>query len=268
MQISIIIPTYAPKKYLWTCLDSIEKQTLSKTEFEVILVLNGERQPYEDTINQRLRQYSFTCLLLYSSPKGVSRARNLGMKKAKGNYICFIDDDDWVSPTYLESLLSKASNDAMVVANVKEMDEKTQEISGQHFLGRAYDNYLPDKERSRFANRSFFSSACCKLLPKDCIGDQQFDTKVQRGEDSIFMFGISWRVKQIKVAKPSCIYYVRKRRQSAGRRNISFSTKTFEFLSQSNKYTYMYLKHALHNDFLFYLTRIAGTFYNKFIQKR
>lgn len=42
-KISVIIPTYLPKDYLWECMDSLENQTLSKDEFEVILVLNGER---------------------------------------------------------------------------------------------------------------------------------------------------------------------------------------------------------------------------------
>lgn len=51
-KISVIIPTYAPKDYLWECLGSLENQTLSKDEFEVILVLNGEREPYESLIRK------------------------------------------------------------------------------------------------------------------------------------------------------------------------------------------------------------------------
>ena len=58
-KISVIIPTYAPKDYLWECLDSLENQTLSKDEFEVILVLNGEREPYESMIQKKLPEYSF-----------------------------------------------------------------------------------------------------------------------------------------------------------------------------------------------------------------
>lgn len=82
-KISVIIPTYAPKDYLWECLGSLENQTLSKDEFEVILVLNGEREPYESLIRKKLPEYSFASTLLYSTPNGVSRARNLGMEKHK-----------------------------------------------------------------------------------------------------------------------------------------------------------------------------------------
>ena len=67
-KISVIIPTYLPKDYLWECMDSLENQTLSKDEFEVILVLNGEREPYESNIRKKLHEYTFTNKLLYSTP--------------------------------------------------------------------------------------------------------------------------------------------------------------------------------------------------------
>ena len=44
--LTVIIPTYIPKDYLWDCLDSIEKQSLDKDKFQVIIVLNGEKEPY------------------------------------------------------------------------------------------------------------------------------------------------------------------------------------------------------------------------------
>lgn len=266
IKISVIIPTYAPKDYLWECLDSLENQTLNKEEFEVIVVLNGDRQPYEDMIAGKMNNYSFCHQQLYSTPKGVSNARNLGMRHAKGLYISFIDDDDWVSENYLESLLANACTDGIVESNVKLIDEVTKKETGRHYLGKAFLNYQPSKEKNRFANRSFFSSSCCKLIPVRIATRQQFDSHIKRGEDSIFMFGISWQVKRIKIAEPSCIYYVRRRQNSAGTSQISFSTKLFEFTSQSAKYTYMYLRHLTRNNLLLYLSRIAGTFYNKFIQ--
>ena len=91
---------------------------------------------------------------------------------------------------------------------------------------------------------------------------------IKRGEDSIFMYGISWNIKHVRITPPSCIYYVRKRHQSAGRRNTNFIINLYEFLSQSIKYTTMYFQHLTHRNPLFYLSRIAGTFYNKLIQKK
>ena len=51
-EISIIIPTYAPGDLLWTCLDSLEQQTLGKESYEVCLVLNGDKEPYYANIKE------------------------------------------------------------------------------------------------------------------------------------------------------------------------------------------------------------------------
>ena len=56
-EISIIIPTYAPGELLWTCLDSLEQQTLGKNAYEVCLVLNGDKEPYFDKIKEHLKNY-------------------------------------------------------------------------------------------------------------------------------------------------------------------------------------------------------------------
>ena len=55
-KISVIIPTYTPKDYLWDCLKSLEQQNLSKEYFEVILVLNGEQEPYFSLITERKKK--------------------------------------------------------------------------------------------------------------------------------------------------------------------------------------------------------------------
>ena len=55
-EISIIIPTYAPGELLWTCLDSLEQQTLGKNAYEVCLVLNGDKEPYYANIKEYLKK--------------------------------------------------------------------------------------------------------------------------------------------------------------------------------------------------------------------
>lgn len=265
--VSIIIPTYAPQNYLWECLNSICHQTLSVDRFEVLIILNGEKEPYFEDIKRHISNYSFPVYVLYSTAKGVSAARNLGLDKAQGKYVCFIDDDDWVSSNYLEYLLTNAVDDGITVANVITVDDKTKVESSNHFLSHAYLNYISKNETNLFKNRSFFSSACCKIIPLNCIGKNRFETKIKRGEDSVFMFSIAWKIKVVKLAAPTCIYYIRKRENSAGRTKKNFPINTYEFMSQTYKYTYLYIKHILNNNFLFYISRIVGTFKNKIIQK-
>ena len=54
VKISVIIPTYKPEKYIYDCLKSLEEQTISKDFFEVIIVLNGDKQPYYDDIYEHI----------------------------------------------------------------------------------------------------------------------------------------------------------------------------------------------------------------------
>lgn len=267
-QISIIIPTYKPKDYLWECLESIERQTLNASMFEVVVVLNGCKEPYLEKIKKYAeRAKGLQVRILQTDQAGVSNARNLALKQTKTPYVCFIDDDDWVSPNYLEALLAQAADDCVAQANVKKMDENTREEVGEHFQGRAFKRYNAAHCHSLFHNRSFFSSACCKLIPRHCIQDNLFDPRIKRGEDSLFMFSLSWAVHTVKIADASCIYYVRHREGSANRRKVSFMERLSDCNKQIAIYTQLYLRHIKENDFRFYLSRIVATFIKKVVKE-
>ena len=119
MKISIIIPTFRPGKYLIECVDSIEKQTLSKFIFEVIIVLNGDKDPFQKLIKNIIENSKISIKLIYTQIKGVSNARNVALDYINSEYVVFIDDDDLISKNYLEALLNKATEDNIVVSNVK-----------------------------------------------------------------------------------------------------------------------------------------------------
>ncbi len=118
-RISVVIPTYKPGAYIWECLDSLGRQTLSKEEFEVIIVLNGEKEPYFSQIEDYARKHEdgLQVRLTYSEKPGVSNARNLGIDMAHGEYLTFIDDDDWVTANYLFNLFTKAEAGTIVASN-------------------------------------------------------------------------------------------------------------------------------------------------------
>ena len=137
--LTVIIPTYNPKEYLLDCLDSIEKQSLYKDKIQVIIVLNGEKEPYWSKIEEHLKSYTFNSTLLYSKAKGVAQARNIGIEAVKSRYITFIDDDDWISSCYLEEMLAQAENDAIVETYAKSVEEHKKEEK-EHFLGIAFKN--------------------------------------------------------------------------------------------------------------------------------
>ena len=105
MKISVIVPTYKPQAYLWECLDSIYNQTFPKTDYELILVLNGCCEPYNTRIKEWFSKHSDLQVQYFQTDEGgVSNARNIALDNAKGDYVTFIDDDDLISPEYLKEL--------------------------------------------------------------------------------------------------------------------------------------------------------------------
>lgn len=102
--ISIIVPVYNVEEYLKQCLDSILEQTFSN--YEVILVNDGSTdssglicQEYADK-DARIRYFE-------KENGGLSDARNYGIEQTQGEYLTFVDSDDWVTETYIEELYSK-----------------------------------------------------------------------------------------------------------------------------------------------------------------
>lgn len=104
-KISIIIPVYNIEKYLSECIDSILNQTYS--DFEIILVNDGSTDKSGAICDRYAGKYS-NIKVYHKNNGGVSSARNFGVRKSKGEWVCYIDGDDWVHSTYLESLISNA----------------------------------------------------------------------------------------------------------------------------------------------------------------
>ena len=102
-KISIIIPVYNVEKYLEKCLQSIEKQIFD--DYEVILVDDGSPDISEKIIDE-LAKKDNRIVCVHKENGGVSSARNAGLKIATGEYVIFIDGDDWVEPNYVSYLLN------------------------------------------------------------------------------------------------------------------------------------------------------------------
>ncbi len=90
---SVIVPTYNRADEIKELLDSLSKQTISKTDFEIIIVDDGSTDNTKDVIEKLASKYKLNLRMLVQNHKGPGEARNLGMKNAKGKYFIFIDSD-------------------------------------------------------------------------------------------------------------------------------------------------------------------------------
>ena len=102
--ISIIIPMYNLEKYIVDCMESIRVQDYSN--FEVLIVDDGSTDCSVKVVKEYIEQYKLKNFFLLTKPNGgISSARNAGLEKAKGEWILFIDGDDWIEPECINVLV-------------------------------------------------------------------------------------------------------------------------------------------------------------------
>lgn len=105
-QISVIIPVYNTASYLEQCLNSVCSQTIS--DIEVLCVDDCSKDNSLDILQQYARNDSRVNVFHHSINMGCAAARNTGMRHSTGNYLYFIDSDDWIDPGYLEEVFTLA----------------------------------------------------------------------------------------------------------------------------------------------------------------
>lgn len=248
MNISVIIPTYKPQDYLWECLNSLVNQTFSKEDFEVILVLNGCTEPWKRDIETYIHanMQGINVNFIHAEQGGVSNARNIALNIAKGEYITFLDDDDYISPTYLMELFDIASKDVIALCYPLSFEDGTKDYK-PFYISKDFSN----KQCHWYQARRYFNGPVYKLIHRDIIADRRFDTQFSHGEDSLFMFCISNRFKQVSFTSKDAVYYRRNRVGSAMTTKRSFLDKAINewklhlartsiFFEQPNQYSIKY----------------------------
>ena len=107
--ISVVIPVYGTEKYLGKCLDSILSQTYKN--IEIIIVNDATRDNSEEIISEYLSEHDNIKYVRHAENRGIFRARISGAEEAEGEYIAFVDSDDYLSPDFYRQLVNKACDD-------------------------------------------------------------------------------------------------------------------------------------------------------------
>lgn len=182
--ISIIVAVYNGEKYLRRCIDSLLQQTIEKA-IEIIIIDDGS----EDGTPELCDQIAFenkNVIVFHQENSGLSRSRNVGIEMSRGEYIGFVDADDWVAPNMYEELLKLAqkynagvcSGRYAIVSDVNQRIEegnKTIEVLEREDKIRRYLEV-------GISNRSNLYSACTKLYRSSLFENIRFPVG-QRFED-------------------------------------------------------------------------------------
>lgn len=132
MRLSIIIPIYNTAKYLRKCIDSCLNQDISSSEYEIILINDGSPDESGDICLEYKDKYN-NIVYLRQENSGQGVARNNALKIAQGNYIWFIDSDDFIAENSIDSLLKLCTENELDILRIgfKKVDESYQYNSGK-----------------------------------------------------------------------------------------------------------------------------------------
>ncbi len=202
--VSVIIPTYNREAYLLQALESVAKQNYS--HIEILVVDDGSKTPYAKELCGRFSN----CTYHHKTNGGISSARNYGIDHAQGDFIAFLDDDDFWAPNKIEHQLEafQREPEAMLVhCACLVVDEEGRETGKQ--LGPA-----KGKEHLR-SGRVFWNAlgvwlikSPTPLIKREALRDLRFDETIKAGEDQDFYQLFFYKHSIYYVNEPLAYYRV------------------------------------------------------------
>ena len=200
MKVSIIVPVYNVESYLEHCLDTLVHQTLQ--DIEIIVVNDGSTDGSNQIIERYQKQYH-QILKSYDKPNGgLSDARNFGLQYAQGEYIGFIDSDDFVDLDMFEKMYEKAieTNADIVACNLHHTftDEEDTEVIQPYTDKRELISFGCSVAWNKIYNRDWLNQTGVKFL------------KGVNHEDIDFFCLIVPYIRKIEYIEQACVHYVQR----------------------------------------------------------
>lgn len=229
--VSVIIPCFNNAPYIRRCVESVLAQTY--TDLEIIVVDDGSddnpQQSLESISDSRLRP------VIQRPHGGVSKARNAGIEAAKGEYIIFIDGDDWVEPNHVEVLMNglKKADCSMILMQI---DEPDGTINFNTVAKSVYTSspVICRNDFNVLFESYLLSSPCNKIYRKSIIEETpsvRFNSKVSYSEDTLFNLEYFKRINSVQLCDIATYHYVKYSTSSTGRyhHNTAYTLKKLAF---------------------------------------
>lgn len=220
--VSVIVPVYNTAKYVRYCVESILSQTMK--EFELILVDDGSSDGSEKICDEYSNEFP-NVVSLHQKNRGVSAARNLGIEMASGDYIVFVDSDDWVESDYLETLLRNMTPGGMSACRLEKnnKDQKCKERT-THYLSTA------KAQISVFSYDGMQGFPVTKMVDRKVILENgiRFDETIGICEDVLFEIQYLKYAYGTIVFTDSALYHYRKMPEGSTNRRYKKGVKLKE----------------------------------------
>lgn len=203
--ISVIVPVYNVEEYLPKCIDSIINQTYKN--LEIILVDDGSPDNSPKICDDYAKKDK-RIKVIHKKNGGVSSARNYGIKESTGEYISFVDADDWVDRKYIEVLYSTSieyNSDYVCCGYNRVYNNKKEEINS---TGDVIE-YTNNEYLIKLLNvQNSYGFCMMKLINKRVLKDIRFNENLKVGEDALFNVSLCKNLNSIIVVN-KCLYNYR-----------------------------------------------------------
>lgn len=236
--ISIIIPVYRSEKTLERCIESLKKQ--SYTQIEIIMIVDGPPDA-SGILADKLAESDARIRVIHQKNQGVSAARNAGIAAAAGDYLQFVDSDDYVDATLCERMV-----------RTMEQQQADLVICGFHHLYFGKDVIKLPKQEGLFALREgeeqlltlyrtgFLNMPWNKLFRRELIRDG-FRQDMDLGEDLLFNISYCKQCQKLFVLQEALCYYIQ------DERGTTLSTKKRENRRNNSVFLYQQMKAFCNN---------------------
>lgn len=228
--ISVIVPVYNVEKYLDNCVESIVNQTYK--DLEIILVDDGSPDNCPVMCDEWAKKDD-RIKVIHKENGGVSSARNIGLDNVTGEYIGFVDSDDYLKSNMYELLIENltATNSDISVCSTFLVDENNNIKADNIFESQV----LNQEEAVKFLSYKMNNSLWNKLFKKDMFKGCRFDEGHTFGEDHLILLQVLKNVNRVSFISDSLYYYVQRSNSTTGSK---FSKRSFD---------QVYMKDALYN---------------------
>ena len=213
IKVSVIVPIYNVEKYLRKSLESIISQTLE--DIEIICVNDGSKDNSRDILEE-YAQKDPRIVIIDKENGGLSSARNAGMEVARGEYIGFVDSDDWIEDTMYEKLYynAKLNESEMVICSVHKYDDKRKQIvdNDKYYTLEYFEPKFFDGTFNHLDTKDFLLQVCVmawnKIYKREVIEAKR--AKFPEGlifEDGPFFFSIYFDMQRVSLVNEFLYYY-------------------------------------------------------------
>lgn len=254
MKLSVIIPVYNVENYLMQCVDSVLQQTY--TNLEVILVNDGSTDGSASICNA-LAETDHRIVVIHQDNAGVSAARNAGIRKATGDYLTFVDSDDWIEremyKTMLETAQANGSPDVVMCDFMNVLGKEKLKI-GSHLQAGMYQKKEIIKEiyPTLLVTEDFgripIVSACTCMFRTELFNKYLlfFDEELRYSEDYLFMAAVMINAESYYYLKDFYFYNYRQIEESRSKKYqptwwenlINLNRKLKSLLSNNKEYNF------------------------------